>query len=175
MVGDLLCGLFMIVALALSVARLKDPEEMPAPLRVGHIFATFKKPAFVALCVLTGTYNFVFFIVLGYAPVFLDLDVVQLGPVFTGWGLGLAFDILVVGHRLAHRVGAVQTVGFAIIVLLGALFGIATSHSTVQTIVFLVLSGVCMGIANANLTDLALATGSPDRRVTTGAFNLVRW
>ena len=171
----LLCGLFMIVALALSVTRLKDPEVMPAPLRIGHIFATFKKPAFVALCVITGTYNFVFFIVLGFTPVFLGLGVVQLGLVFTGWGIGLAFGILVIGHRLAHRFGAVQTVGFAIIVLFGALFGLATSHSTLQTIVFLVVSGICMGIANANLTDLALATGSPDRRVTTGAFNLIRW
>jgi len=32
-----------------------------------------------------------------------------------------------------------------------------------------------MGLANANLTDIALGLGSPDRRVTTGAFNLIRW
>jgi MFS transporter, ACDE family, multidrug resistance protein len=32
-----------------------------------------------------------------------------------------------------------------------------------------------MGVANAILTDLSLALGDPDRRVTTGAFNLVRW
>ena len=171
----LLCGLFMIVALALSVTRLKDPEVMPAPLRLAAIFRPFRKPAFVALCVITGAYNFVFFIVLGYTPVFLGLGVVQLGLVFTGWGVGLAFGILVIGHRLAHRFGAVQTVGFAIVVLFATLFGLATSHSTAQTIVFLVIAGVCMGIANANLTDLALATGDPDRRVTTGSFNLVRW
>ncbi|MBD8059637.1 MFS transporter [Cellulomonas sp. JH27-2] len=171
----LLCGVFMIVALVVSVTRLKDPEVMPAPLRLGQVFSTFKKPAFIALCVITATYNFVFFIVLGYTPVFLGLDVVPLGLVFTGWGVGLAFGILYIGHRLAHRFGAVQTVGFAIVVLCLTLVGLATSHSTFQSIVFLVISGVCMGVCNANLTDLALATGSPDRRVTTGAFNLVRW
>jgi MFS family permease len=32
-----------------------------------------------------------------------------------------------------------------------------------------------MGVCNANLTDLALATGGKERRATTGAFNLVRW
>ncbi len=171
----LLCSVFMVVALALSVTRLKDPEVMPARLRFSEVFQPFRKPAFVLLSVITATYNFVFFVVLGYTPIFLGLDVVPLGLVFTAWGVGLALGILVIGHRLAHRFGAVQTVGFAIVVLLGTLVGMATSHSTAQTIAFLVVAGVCMGICNANLTDLALATGSPDRRVTTGAFNLVRW
>ena len=170
-----LCGLFMIAALIISLTRLKDPEEMPAQLRLGEVFQPFRRPAFVALCVITATYNFVFFIVLGYTPIFLGLDVVPLGLVFTAWGAGLAFGILVVGHRLAHRFGAVQTVGFALMVLMLTLVGLATSHSTGQSVIVLIVAGVCMGICNANLTDLALATGSPDRRVTTGAFNLVRW
>jgi hypothetical protein len=33
----------------------------------------------------------------------------------------------------------------------------------------LVLAGVCMGIANANLTDLALGLGGAERRTTTAA------
>jgi MFS transporter, ACDE family, multidrug resistance protein len=41
--------------------------------------------------------------------------------------------------------------------------------------VVLLLAGVSMGLANPNLTDLALGLGSSDRRVTTGVFNLVRW
>lgn len=171
----LLCGAFMIVALALSVTRLKDPAVLPAPLRLGEIFAPFRRIGFLLLCVITASYNFVFFVVLGFTPVFLGLDVVPLGLVFTAWGVGLAVGILVIGHKLAHRFGAVQTVGFALIVLLGTLVGVATSHSSAVTVTWLVLAGVCMGIANANLTDLALATGSPDRRVTTGAFNLIRW
>ncbi|WP_407345398.1 MFS transporter [Pengzhenrongella phosphoraccumulans] len=169
------CGLFMVAALAVSVTQLRDPAVPPAPLRLADVFTPFRKPAFRALCVITAAYNFVFFIVLGYTPVFLGLKVIPLGFVFTAWGTGLAVGILVVGHRLAHRFGAVQTVGFAIAGLLVALVGLATSGSTVESIVVLVLAGVCMGIANANLTDLALGLGSEDRRVTTGAFNLVRW
>jgi len=170
-----LCGAFMVVALVVSLLRVKDPAERPAPLRVSEVLSPFRRPAFVTLAIVTATYNFVFFVVLGYTPVFLGLEVVPLGLVFTAWGLGLAFGILVVGHRLAHRVGAVQTVGLAIAVLLLTLVGLATSTSQAWSIAVLVVAGVCMGICNANLTDLALATGSPDRRVTTGAFNLVRW
>lgn len=171
----LACGLFMIVALALSITRLKDPAEKPVPLHVGQVFALFRKPGFRALCIVTAAYNFVFFIILGYTPVFLGLDVIPLGLVFTAWGIGLAFGILVVGHKLAHTVGAVQTMGVAVVGVLLATVALALDLGTAGSIVVLVVAGVFMGIANANLTDLSLALGSPDRRVTTGAFNLVRW
>ncbi|WP_448059358.1 MFS transporter [Cellulomonas hominis] len=169
------CGLFMLGALVVSVTRLKDPAEPPSPLRLGDVLAPFRRPAFRVLCVVTAAYNFVFFIVLGYTPVFLELGVIPLGLVFTAWGVGLAVGILVVGHRLAHKVGAVATVGIAVGGLLVALVLLATSVATAEAIVVLVLAGVCMGIANANLTDLALGLGGSDRRVTTAAFNLVRW
>ena len=169
------CGLFMIVALAVSITRLKDPAEKPSQLRVGQVFSLFRKPAFLALAVVTATYNFVFFVILGYTPIFLGLDVVPLGLVFTAWGLGLAFGILVVGHKLAHTIGAVQTLGVAVGGVLVMTLLLALGLPTAASIVVLVLAGVFMGMANAILTDLSLALGDPDRRVTTGAFNLVRW
>ncbi|MFC0527431.1 MFS transporter [Phytohabitans kaempferiae] len=169
------CGLFMLVALAVAAGALREPATKQPPVRVGAIARAYRRPAFVALCVVTATYNFVFFVILGYTPLFLHIDVIPLGLAFTGWGLGLAAGILVVGHRLAHRIGAVQTVGVALAGLLVCLVLLATSGGLVQSIVVLVASGLCMGLANANLTDLALALGGGDRRVATGAFNLVRW
>lgn len=68
-----------------------------------------------------------------------------------------------------------QTVGIAIVGLLGCTLLFATSHSLGTSLVALTASGLFMGLANANLTDLALGLGSPDRRTTTGAFNVVRW
>lgn len=170
----LVCGGLMVVAVVMATTRLRDAER-PEPLRVATVFRTYRKPAFVALGVLTATYNFAFFVVLGYTPVALNLPVIPLGLVFTAWGIGLAVGILVVGHRLAHRIGAVQTVGAAVVVLALALVGLAMSHSTASSVVVLVVAGVCMGVCNANLTDLALATGGDERRATTGAFNLIRW
>ncbi|MEO3775513.1 MFS transporter [Micromonospora sp. B11E3] len=169
------CGVFMVLALAVAARRLREPATRQAPVRVGEIFSTYRKPAFVALCVVTAAYNFVFFVVLGYTPLFLHLDVVPLGLAFTGWGLGLAAGILLIGHRLAHRIGAVQTVGVAVAGLLVCMVLFATSSGTAESLAVLVLSGLFMGLANANLTDLALGLGSGDRRVATGAFNLVRW
>ncbi|MFG1801163.1 MFS transporter [Micromonospora carbonacea] len=169
------CGIFMVLALAVAARRLREPANPQPPVRLGAIFATYRRPAFVALCAVTAAYNFVFFVVLGYTPLFLGLDVIPLGLAFTGWGLGLAAGILVVGHRLAHRIGAVQTVGVAVAGLLACMVLFSTSTGTAMSLVVLVVAGLFMGLANANLTDLALGLGAADRRVATGAFNLVRW
>lgn len=169
------CGMFMVLALLVAARKLREPTHRQPPVRLGQIFATYRRPAFLVLCVVTAAYNFVFFVVLGYTPLFLGLDVVPLGLAFTGWGLGLAAGILLIGHRLAHRIGAVQTVGVALVGLLACMVLFATSTGTAESLVVLVLAGLCMGLANANLTDLALGLGSTDRRVATGAFNLVRW
>jgi MFS family permease len=170
-----MCGVFMLVALAVAVTQLREPTNRQAPVRVADIGRTFRRGPFVALCAVTATYNFVFFIVLGYTPLFLKLDVIPLGLAFTGWGLGLATGILGIGHRLAHRIGAVQTLGVAIVGLLACMALFATSTGLTESLIILVASGLFMGLANANLTDLALVLGSADRRVATGAFNLVRW
>jgi ACDE family multidrug resistance protein len=171
----LVCGLLMVVALLVSATRLKDPAEKPAPLRLGQVFGLFRKPGFRALAIVTAAYNFVFFVVLGYVPVFLGLGVVPLGLVFTAWGIGVAVGILVVGHRLAHAIGFVQTLGVAVAGVLACVVVLAVGVGTAGSVVVTIVAGVFMGIANANLTDLSLALGDPDRRVTTGAFNLVRW
>ncbi|WP_027341061.1 MFS transporter [Hamadaea tsunoensis] len=169
------CGVFMLIALAVAGTKLREPTTKQPPVRLAEIGRTFQRPAFLALCAVTGTYNFAFFIVLGFTPLFLHLAVVPLGLAFTGWGLGLAAGILGVGHRLAHRIGAVQTVGVAITGILVCLVLFAVSPGTAFSITVLVVCGLFMGLANANLTDLALGLGSADRRVATGAFNLVRW
>ncbi|GAB2456513.1 MFS transporter [Xylanimonas ulmi] len=169
------CGVFMIGALVIALTKLSDPPQRPAPLTVRRAFAAFRRPAFVIVSIVVATYNFVFFTVLGFGPVALGLDIVPLGLVFTGWGAGLAVGILVIGRRLTQRIGAVPTLGAAFVVLVATLVGLALSPATWFSIAMLVVAGLCMGVTNANMTDLALATGDPERRVTTGAFNLVRW
>jgi MFS transporter, ACDE family, multidrug resistance protein len=169
------CGVLMVIAVAVASTRLRDPAQKPSALRLREVGRLYRRPAFLALCGVTATYNFVFFIVLGFTPLYLNIDVIPLGLAFTGWGLALAFGILVVGHRLAHRIGYVQTVGVAITGLLLCSVVFAVSDTLAVALVALVAAGIFMGLANANLTDLALGLGSPDRRVTTGAFNVVRW
>src|SRR5262245_29424376 len=109
------CGVFMLVALAVAGTRLREPSRKPTPVRVGDIARTYRRGAFLALGAGTAAYNFFFFIVLGYTPLFLRMDIVPLGLAFTGWGLGLAAGILLIGHRLAHRIGQVGTVGVGLV------------------------------------------------------------
>ena len=49
-------------------------------------------------------YNFGFFTLLAFTPFPLDMSAHQIGLIFFGWGLALAFTSVVVAPRLQHRV-----------------------------------------------------------------------
>ena len=50
-------------------------------------------------------YNWGFFTMLGYAPYPMELDAIQLGFVFFGWGLLVAFFAVIGAPRLQARFG----------------------------------------------------------------------
>lgn len=169
------CGVFMLVAFLVAARSVKEPERRPRPMTVSEPFRLFGKTRFAAIALIAATYNFCFFVILGYTPLVLDMSAIPLGLVFTTWGVGVALGILVLGRPLAQRIGYVQTVGAALVGILGCLVLMATSASRLELVLVLVVSGVCIGLVNATLTDLALGLAGAERSVTTGAFNLVRW
>ena len=54
-------------------------------------------------------YNFGFFTLLAFTPFPLDMNAHQIGLIFFGWGIALAFTSVVVAPRLQHRFGTVPT------------------------------------------------------------------
>lgn len=172
------CGIFMLVAFIVAARSVKEPGEgaqQRRPMRASEPFRLFRNPRFAAVAAIAATYNFCFFVILGYTPLVLHMSAIPLGLVFTGWGVGVALGILVFGRPLAHRIGYVQTVGAALVGIMICLVLIATSGSRGELVAVLVVSGVCIGLVNATLTDLALGLAGAERSVTTGGFNLVRW
>ena len=54
-------------------------------------------------------YNFGFFTLLAFTPFPLDMSAHQIGLIFFGWGVALAFTSVVVAPRLQRRFGTVPT------------------------------------------------------------------
>jgi MFS transporter, ACDE family, multidrug resistance protein len=169
------CGVFMLVAFLVAARSVREPERRVRPMSPAEPFRLFGRARFAAVAAIAATYNFCFFIILGYTPLVLGMSAIPLGLVFTAWGVGVALGILVLGHPLAHRIGYVHTVGAALAGILACLVLMATSAGRPELVLVLVVSGVCIGLVNATLTDLALGLAGAERGVTTGAFNLVRW
>ena len=73
-------------------------------------------------------YNWGFFTMLGYAPYPMELDAIQLGFVFFGWGLLVAFFAVIGAPRLQARFGTAPSLYGA----LGLLRRPAAAHRAVH-------------------------------------------
>ncbi|RMI28881.1 MFS transporter [Streptomyces triticirhizae] len=124
-----------------------------------------------ALC-----YNWAFFTVLGYAPFPMGLGAIQLGLVFTGWGLMVAFFSVFGAPWLRRRLGIARTLYgnltlFALVVLVIAVW---TEHNPVL-ITAVIVAGVFIGVNNTVTTQAVMTVSPVPRPVASAAYGFVRF
>ncbi|WP_270889355.1 MFS transporter [Pedococcus sp. 5OH_020] len=121
-------------------------------------------------------YNFGFFTLLAFTPFPLAMGAHQVGLVFFGWGLLLAFTSVVVAPRLQRRVGTLPGVvgallGFAVIL---AVMAVETEHKPVL-VVGVILAGAFLGINNTLITETVMKVSPVERGVASAAYSFVRF
>jgi MFS family permease len=121
-------------------------------------------------------YNFGFFTLLAFTPFPLAMGAHQVGLIFFGWGLLLAFTSVVVAPRLQRRFGTLPGIvgallGFAIIL---AVMAIGTEHKPVL-VAGVVLAGAFLGINNTLITETVMKVSPVERGVASAAYSFVRF
>ncbi|WP_406830921.1 MFS transporter [Pedococcus sp. KACC 23699] len=121
-------------------------------------------------------YNFGFFTLLAFTPFPLAMGAHDVGLVFFGWGLLLAFTSVVVAPRLQRRFGTLPGIvgallGFAVIL---AAMAIGTEHKPVL-VVGVILSGAFLGINNTLITETVMKVSPVERGVASAAYSFVRF
>ncbi|KRF24920.1 MFS transporter [Phycicoccus sp. Soil803] len=121
-------------------------------------------------------YNFGFFTLLAFTPFPLGMGAHQVGLIFFGWGLLLAFTSVVVAPRLQRRFGTLPgvigaLVGFALIL---AAMAIGTDHKPVL-VVGVVLAGAFLGVNNTLITETVMKVSPVERGVASAAYSFVRF
>jgi len=121
-------------------------------------------------------YNWGFFTMLGYAPYPMELGPVQLGFVFFGWGLLVAFFSIFGAPKLQSRFGTAPSLygalGFFAVLLL--LIGLFTDNRW-ALIVCVVASGIVVGINNTLTTQAVMLVSPVERPVASAAYGFVRF
>jgi MFS family permease len=121
-------------------------------------------------------YNFGFFTLLAFTPFPLAMGAHQVGLIFFGWGLLLAFTSVVVAPRLQRRFGTLPGIigallGFAVIL---AVMAIGTEHKPVL-VVGVILAGAFLGINNTLITETVMKVSPVERGVASAAYSFVRF
>jgi ACDE family multidrug resistance protein len=171
-------GVSALMAIAL-VATLVLLEPTPKPDHHTSLAAPIKALRHRGLLIMSLTavcYNWGFFTLLGYAPFPMDLDIHELGLVFTGWGVMVAIFSVFVAPWLQLRFGTAPSM-YANLVALAvvlAVIGIFTS-SRITLAVAVIVAGAFIGINNTLTTQAVMLVAPVERPVASAAYGFVRF
>lgn len=171
-------GVAALMILGLVATTFLLPSTPPAGRRtsLAEPFRALRHPALRTLALTALFYNVGFFTLLAFTPFPLDLGAAQVGWVFFGWGLLLAFTSVWVAPRLQRRLGAVPTVLLSL-----SLFGADLAMMALLTdskpalIIGVVAAGAFLGVNNTVITEAVMGSAPVERPVASAAYSFVRF
>jgi MFS transporter, ACDE family, multidrug resistance protein len=171
-------GVAVLMAIALlATVVLLDPTPKPAePTPLSAPLKALRHRSLLTMSLTALFYNWGFFTMLGYAPYPMELSAIQLGFVFFGWGLLVAFFAVIGAPRLQARFGTAPALygalGFFAVLLL--LIGLFTDVRW-ALITCVIASGIVVGINNTLTTQAVMLVSPVPRPVASAAYGFVRF
>jgi MFS family permease len=171
-------GVATLMAIALvATAVLLDPT--PKPTHRTSLLDPLKALRHRGLLTMSITallYNWGFFTMLGFAPFPMGLSAIQLGFVFFGWGLLVAFFSVIGAPRLQRRFGTAPSLYGALGLFTVDLLVMAIWADRVAVLVTtVILSGAFIGINNTLTTQAVMLVAPVERPVASAAYGFVRF
>ncbi|MEV4068618.1 MFS transporter [Nonomuraea fuscirosea] len=171
-------GVAVLMTLAL-LATVMLVRPQPKPARKTSLLDPLKALRHRGLLIMSLTalcYNWGFFTVLGYAPFPMELDAIQLGLVFTGWGLMVAIFSVAGAPWLQRRLGLARTLYgnlalFAVVIFVIAVF----VDNRPVLIAAVIVAGVFIGVNNTLTTQAVMMVAPVERPVASAAYGFVRF
>ncbi len=162
-----------LVATVLLLPATPKPEHktsLSAPLKA------LRHKGLLLMSVAALLYNWSFFTMLGYAPFPMRLSAIQLGWVFFGWGLLVAFFSVIGAPRLQSHFGTARSL-YAALTLFAVDLAIIAIFPTNRTVLVLcvIISGIFIGINNTLTTQAVMIVAPVERPVASAAYGFVRF
>jgi predicted MFS family arabinose efflux permease len=171
-------GVAALMAIALVATAFFLPKTPPSDHRTSVLdpFRALRHPGLLTIAVTALFYNMGFFALLAYAPFPLDMTASQVGFIFFGWGLMLAFTSVVVAPWLQARIGTVPAILGALLLFAAdlAMMALLTDHRP-ALVVGIVLAGAFLGINNTLITEAVMGAAPVERPVASAAYSFVRF
>jgi predicted MFS family arabinose efflux permease len=171
-------GVSALMAFALVVTAFLLPST-PRASRATSIADPFRALAhrgLLGVAITALLYNFGFFTLLAFTPFPLDMSAHQIGLIFFGWGIALAFTSVVVAPRLQHRFGTVPTLLVNLLAMTAtlAVMAVGTDNKAVLA-TCVVVAGLFIGINNTLITETVMKAAPVERGVASAAYSFVRF
>jgi len=175
-------GPFFGVSALMAFALIVTAFLLPSTPRAEHAttladpFRALRHRGLLGVAITALLYNFGFFTLLAFTPFPLDMSAHQIGLIFFGWGLALAFTSVVVAPRLQHRFGTVPTLLVNLLAMTATLtvMAVGTDNKAVLA-TCVVVAGLFIGINNTLITETVMKAAPVERGVASAAYCFVRF
>lgn len=171
-------GVAVLMTIALVATALLLPKTPPAVRKtsLADPFRALRYPGLLTVALTALFYNMGFFTLLAFAPFPLDMTASQVGWVFFGWGLLLAFTSVVAAPWLQRRLGTVPTILGSLAFFAADLAAMALfTDSKTALVIGIVLAGAFLGVNNTLITEAVMGAAPVERPVGSAAYSFVRF
>ena len=169
-------AVLMTVALLATAFFLPKTPAAPRKTSLADPFKALRFPGLLTIAVTALFYNMGFFTLLAFAPFPLDMTASQVGWVFFGWGLLLAFTSVVVAPQLQRVFGTVPTILGSLVLFAVDLAAMAVfTDSRVALVIGIVVAGAFLGVNNTLITEAVMGAAPVERPVASSAYSFVRF
>lgn len=171
-------GVSALMAFALVITAFLLPTT-PRPARATTLadpFRALRHRGLLGVAITALLYNFGFFTLLAFTPFPLDMTAHQIGLIFFGWGLALAFTSVVVAPRLQRRFGTVPTLLVNLLAMTATLAAMAVWTDDKAVLAgCVVVAGLFIGVNNTLITETVMKAAPVERGVASAAYSFVRF
>jgi MFS transporter, ACDE family, multidrug resistance protein len=171
-------GVAVLMAVALAGTALFLPGTPPAARRTSLVdpIRALRHPGLLTIAVTALFYNVGFFTLLAFAPFPLDLSASQVGWIFFGWGLMLAFTSVVVAPWLQRRLGTLPSILGSLLLFAAdlAVLAVFTEDRTVL-VLGIIVAGAFLGVNNTLITEAVMGAAPVERPVASAAYSFLRF
>lgn len=170
-------SILIFIAFILVLIIVKQPASSKPRKAAGFkdIIQLYKCKPFTQGALSGMLYYYGFFTVLAYTPLILPISALQIGFVFFGWGLCLAYGSAILAHKLETKYQPKQVLHISLIIFAVILALLFVTDNTALRIVLVMLSGLVSGLNNALFTSYVMEVSPYERGITSGGYNFLRW
>jgi MFS transporter, ACDE family, multidrug resistance protein len=171
-------GVSALMTVALVVTTFLLPATPPAAhaTSLADPLRALKHRGLLGVGITALLYNFGFFTLLAFTPFPLNMSAHQIGLIFFGWGLALAFTSVVVAPMLQRRFGTVRVL-IVNLLAFSVLLGVMAVFTDLKAVLAacVVIAGLFIGVNNTLITETVMKAAPIERGVASAAYSFLRF
>ncbi len=172
-------GVSVLMVIALVATTIFLPSTPPTGRRtsLADPFKALTHKPLLLIALTAIFYNIGFFTILAAGPFALpEAGIIEIGWIYFGWGLLVAFVSVVVAPVVQRAIGTVPAILATLVLFTAdlAVMGLFADDPTVVTI-GIIVSGAFIGCNNTLITEAVMGAAPVERPVASAAYSFVRF